>query len=356
MKGNKITYFSISTAFIGTLIGAGFASGQELMQFFGRFGAKGIVGSCLTAFCFSILGIIIMLTARNMKTSSYEEVSVPNVKILKVFANSVITFFSFAGVTVMIAGTGSLFSTLTGSEEFVGKIIITIIIIITTCFGTDGLINSFNIVVPVMIAIAAIAGTVGYLSGIDALFYDPIKFHGLTNNWFLSAMLFVSYNTVIAIAVLVPLGVKSKSKMDIIGGAAVGGIILGSIGTVLCFAIVKNFTLVYKTDLPMLVIAQHNNKFLGVTYAFVLFSGIFTTAAGLMFALVERLYVYNTKITKNKILISMIIGLSALFCSRVGFTKLVSILYPIKGYLGFIILSFLFYNYIKSRRIKAHIK
>jgi uncharacterized membrane protein YkvI len=34
----------VAAAYVGTAIGAGFASGQEIMQFFVRFGHKGIWG------------------------------------------------------------------------------------------------------------------------------------------------------------------------------------------------------------------------------------------------------------------------------------------------------------------------
>ncbi|WP_073153353.1 hypothetical protein [Paramaledivibacter caminithermalis] len=55
-----------------------------------------------------------------------------------------------------------------------------------------------------MIVIAAITGAIGYLNGIDAIFCESIMIKGLTNNWFLYTVLFVSYNTVMAIAVLAP--------------------------------------------------------------------------------------------------------------------------------------------------------
>ena len=37
--------FQIGAAFIGVIVGAGFASGQEILQFFTSFGAIGIAGS-----------------------------------------------------------------------------------------------------------------------------------------------------------------------------------------------------------------------------------------------------------------------------------------------------------------------
>lgn len=40
----KIGSFNLGLAFAGCFLGAGYVSGQELWQFFGSFGAKGVAG------------------------------------------------------------------------------------------------------------------------------------------------------------------------------------------------------------------------------------------------------------------------------------------------------------------------
>ena len=44
VKGNRVTTFKVAATYIGTVIGAGFASGQEILQFFSVFGNMGILG------------------------------------------------------------------------------------------------------------------------------------------------------------------------------------------------------------------------------------------------------------------------------------------------------------------------
>ena len=58
---------------IGTLIGAGFASGQEIYLFFYRYGLNGIIGLIL---CSGLIGIIIyktFLIIYKNKITTYEE-------------------------------------------------------------------------------------------------------------------------------------------------------------------------------------------------------------------------------------------------------------------------------------------
>ncbi len=47
---------------------------------------------------------------------------------------------------------------------------------------------------------------------------------GLVDNWLLAAILYVSYNTIISIAVLGPLGVKAQDRKSIKNGAILGGL------------------------------------------------------------------------------------------------------------------------------------
>ncbi|MFF2755834.1 hypothetical protein ACFVR1_19255 [Psychrobacillus sp. NPDC058041] len=49
--------FQIGSAIIGIIVGAGFASGQEILQFFSSFGYFGITGSILAAILFAFLGM-----------------------------------------------------------------------------------------------------------------------------------------------------------------------------------------------------------------------------------------------------------------------------------------------------------
>src|SRR5690606_9162768 len=47
----------VGMAFIGIIVGAGFASGQEMMQFFVAFGRLGIVGAVAGSLVMTVIGI-----------------------------------------------------------------------------------------------------------------------------------------------------------------------------------------------------------------------------------------------------------------------------------------------------------
>ena len=47
--------------YIGTVIGAGFASGREIIEFFGVYGVKGIFGMIISGVLFSLAGSLLLI-------------------------------------------------------------------------------------------------------------------------------------------------------------------------------------------------------------------------------------------------------------------------------------------------------
>ncbi len=62
----------VGFTYIGTVVGAGFASGQEIMQFFTVYGIGGIWGIVVVLFLFGWLGTRMMVMGARLKARSYE--------------------------------------------------------------------------------------------------------------------------------------------------------------------------------------------------------------------------------------------------------------------------------------------
>ena len=59
LKCNARNIYKAIFVIIGTIIGAGFASGQEIYTFFNRYGIQGIIGLILSV---TLIGVIIYKT------------------------------------------------------------------------------------------------------------------------------------------------------------------------------------------------------------------------------------------------------------------------------------------------------
>ncbi|PKM87374.1 MAG: hypothetical protein CVU87_09755, partial [Firmicutes bacterium HGW-Firmicutes-12] len=109
-KGKKITAWKVAATYIGTVVGAGFASGQEVLQYFGYFGYGGILGLVIAGILFYYFGKQILILGKKLKAESH----VPIIyyaggKRIGKLLDYIITFFLFGAVTTMAAGAGAIF-------------------------------------------------------------------------------------------------------------------------------------------------------------------------------------------------------------------------------------------------------
>lgn len=67
-KTRGLTYINVAALYVGTIMGAGFASGREGWQFFGVFGMKGYAGLTIATVLFAVIGMIISYIAATKGT------------------------------------------------------------------------------------------------------------------------------------------------------------------------------------------------------------------------------------------------------------------------------------------------
>ena len=73
-NSGNLNIFKVAATYIGTVVGAGFASGQEVLQFFSAYGMKGLFGIAVATLLFFIFGYTILIIGRAQKVTSYMEV------------------------------------------------------------------------------------------------------------------------------------------------------------------------------------------------------------------------------------------------------------------------------------------
>lgn len=340
MKKKGISIYKIAATYIGTIVGAGFATGQEILQFFARYGKPGLIGLALTTALFIYFGYVIMDLGMEMNAESHLDViRHSGNKVIVVLTDILITFFLFGAFAAMIAGTGALFKQQFGMSEIVGNILMAVITALTVLIGFDAVVNSISFVVPfLLLSVAGIS--------IYAMINTPPEFSetavnmtqkGLVNHWLPATVLYVSYNTVISISVLGPLGVKAKDRKMITYGSILGGLGLG-LGSLLIFlALSGNLSAIAHLEVPMIYIAGTINPVIQIIYAVILIAEIYTTAVGSLFGFVARLGKNDKKKAKNRNIV-IITTIGAFMAGLLGFSYLVKYLYPLVGYGGLLML------------------
>ncbi len=354
MDARKISSYKIATTYIGTVVGAGFASGQELLQFFVVFGYKGLIGLIFVTFLFIFFGYKIMSCGRLLNSQSHEVIIQYTCgKFLGSLLDFVIVFFLFGSLTAMIAGTGALMHQLFHISSLWGNLLMTLLTIITVLTGIRGIISSISFIVPFLLIATigiCIASLVIFPSQLVMTTDINVPASQLMHTWWWSALLYTSYNILLSFAILGPLGAHAKDDRSIRKGALLGGLGLGICAIFIFLTLFQNMSQVTALEIPMFYIAGQLSKTTLIIYFAVLVAAIYSTAVGSLYGFVARM---TSNDPKHQKLMIFALGFFALLASQLGFTTLVKYLYPIIGYSGLVLLISLPFTKSKTKKVKS---
>ncbi|HOJ10038.1 MAG TPA: hypothetical protein PK733_05530 [Clostridiales bacterium] len=356
----SILTFKVAATYIGTVVGAGFASGQEILQFFSVFGIKGFWGLVLVTVLFVIYGHIIMELGMYLgSTSHLKIIRYAGGKYLGPVIDFLIIFFLFGSLTAMIAGSGAIFRQQFNIPAVWGNLVMAVITAITVLTGIEGVINSISFIVPFLIVAALGVGIASiFFVHPDYTHIHKVSGNGLIGSWLWAAILYASYNIILSVSVLAPLGNNIQNNESIKKGALLGGVSLGATGAAIYFTLVRNLGSIIHMEVPMAFIAGEISHVVQVGYIIVLLAEIYTTAVGSLYGFTAR--IINSDSLMNSIGSSRLASLTGKTCivftaflafitSRFGFSNLVSYLYPVMGYGGVILLVSLLYCKITKK-------
>ncbi len=334
----------LSSIYIGTVIGAGFASGKEIIQFFSIFGYKGLFGLFLASTLFSIVGAVVLHRVYTYKIKNYEELITPifGVRISRII-DIIVTLFLLIGFCVMLAGSGAIFKQEFNFSFNIGIYIMSIASLLTFMFSVKGVSVINTLLVPLLlIGITLIGLIVVFKEGLIFSNYQGTEITR-TGNWVTSAVLYVSYNSICVIVIMSSLLSIIPSKKAAIKGGIMGGLGLGILASFILLTTLIFYSDIYKLEIPMIGIACKLGRWASYSYAVILWCSMFTTAISSGFGCIIRLtYIFKT----NQKLIAFLFCFATMPLAKIGFTKLVSVFYPIFGYVGFLMLLFIIGNIV----------
>ncbi|TLN12303.1 hypothetical protein FDZ74_10195, partial [bacterium] len=332
----QINVFHVAATYIGTVVGAGFASGQEVLQFFGYFGLNGVWALILTTLLFVFFGWIILDLGMSLQATSHLPViRHAGGRWVGTAVDYVITFFLFGALTAMAAGAGAIFAEQFGLPAVIGNAVMVLAAVLTVMMGLGGVVTAISIVVPVLLA--AVIG-ISLWTLLTAPF-NPAAAAALPGKaavpfWPLSAVVYVSYNIVMAVAVLAPMGAQVEARETLKKGAVFGGIGLGIGALAILLALFANLPQAARFQIPMVYIAGRFAPAVQYIYSLVLFAEIYTTAVGNLYGFVARITDAEAPRARMYIIGT---GILAFLASQLGFTTLVRFLYPSVGYAGLLL-------------------
>lgn len=331
----KIEPVKIAATYMGAVIGAAFASGQEIQQFFVVYGKKGFLGVFLAMFLFCFFGALVLYISEKIQAKSYYDLLefIFDRRIIKLI-DLLIALILLAGLGIMMSASGALFKQQFGLPNNLGILVMAIVVAMVMWGGIKWIYAINLILIPLKIIITiGISLYILSLRGID--WSVPITLAPkATDNFVLASVLYVSYNMLLTAVVLCTIYVPGQKKTNIKGGVA-GGIGLGILAFIIaavCFSFYPD-SMYYQV--PMVYIASFCGPVIQHIYAFVIWMAILTAAVSSSYGFAKRI---AQKTGWSYRIIGSLSVIIVLPLVRLSFMNLVSSVYPLFGYFGIIIL------------------
>ncbi|MGD6775770.1 YkvI family membrane protein [Sutcliffiella horikoshii] len=329
VKRSWLSACQIGAVYVGTIVGAGFATGKEIVQFFTQYGWIGIITILMSGFLFIWLGTKMMLISKRIKANSYKEF---NEYLFGMSAGTVVNLFMLVILicvgAVMLSGAGAVFEEQLGWSFQLGLLLTVVLSVCVVLFGVKGLVGVNVIVVPVMIIFSfIIAGNSIAENGLSFLSLDPVK--DSLKGW-LAPFMYVSFNLAMAQPVLVPLAMEAKDDWVIKRGGFIGGLVLCFI-LLTCHISIASLPEFHTFEIPMAEVVKLSMlSFFGI-YVFVIYGEIFTSVVSDIFGLQRQL---ESMLNVSRYLVTVVLVSIIYMISQIGYGSLIEHLYPFFGYVS----------------------
>lgn len=345
--------FQVAAVFIGTIVGAGLASGKEITQFFTSYGIKSFIGIIICGIFYIIMGSIISKISVDYNLNSYSHViNKVSPNILGKILGSITTLYIISSASIILAGSGALLNQFFGIPKLVGTLIMAAFAILTLLRGTKGLIEINSFIVPSLITVIVTIMLLYVFFYRDAINIKTlVSFPVQKSNWILSTILYSGYNILCCSGVLAPLSKEIKKKSTLIWGITLGAIGLTVICVLINIMLMLNQPYIYRYEIPLLYIANRFGKVIQVMLLIIILLEMFSTEVSDVYSISKSLEEsFNISFKKG----IFIVILFALPISQIGFTNLISVLYPVFGVLSLLFIFQCVFFYVKQYWLKAH--
>ena len=332
---------NIAFVYIGLVIGAGFASGREIFEYFNLSSRTDFTGIIFAALGFALLAYITMDLSHRLSAASFDEFIEKTAPRLAGPIKLFMLGFMFCGFFVMMSACGVLFEETFSLSPKWGSIALAAVCFVIFSFDVKGLVTVNVILVPVMIAGMLFLSLSSIVFGSSPVF---ASFDAFKHNFIVSAVCYVSYNTITAGAVLVPLAANTE-KRDLFRSVVFAGVTLGALIFFVWSALNIYYDGIYASELPTMTLAEIYGSVGTFAYTAVMFMALCTTAVSHGFGILSK---FRLTGFCDRMLAAALLCLAALPFARLGFSGLVANLYSVFGYIGLLWTGIVVYRYFKG--------
>jgi uncharacterized membrane protein YkvI len=359
MKKKEISLKSVvlfAGAICAYLIGSGFATGQEVLQFFTASGTKGIIATLIFLVIMSISTFILCGIGQKKKFENpydvFEYYCGKTIGQVYIWYSVILNYCIFV---VMLAGGGATINQYYGTPTYIGTGVIALFALGTALLGMEKLMKIIGVIGPIKIIFVAILG----ISSIITLLGQPtllsegskamqtLGVKSASSNWAWSGALYTFLCLMMSIPFLVNCGASARSPKEAKTVGIVGTVVFTLAIVMLVISELVNYKLIIGKQVPTLVIASHISPMLEIIFSVLIVVAIYSAVSSLLLMTVRKFAVDKTK--KFNIIATALTVIGILFGGVIPFDKLVNILYPLAGYSAIVFIGFMIYKELKIK-------
>ena len=330
------TSFTLAGATLAYLVGSGFASGQELMQYFVPYGMKAPLVALLLALILIIANTGFIYISRRYEGDIF--VNICGHTLGWIF-RAAVGVFAFLSYSVMLAGAGSAVYQQYGLPLWSGVAAMTLLTGLTVSRGLNKLIAVISRIGPTLALFILIIGVYTLIHWGQNI---PVNSRMLTEggirlmtaapNWWIAGLNNGGANMLILTRFMAELG-RTKDKRKLLPGQAMGIGIYAAASLLMSLALLSVLPFVAGAQVPNLLLAKSISPALAGGFGMIIFASVYTTACPLLWTAsggVERKHGVR--------IVWLIAAFGSLLAFFIPFSTLVNIVYRLQGFFGIALL------------------
>ncbi|TDG12150.1 hypothetical protein E2F43_17540 [Seongchinamella unica] len=350
---SPLSVLKITGAFIAFLFGSGFATGQEVMQFFASSGIAGVAAVIVFLVLAAYLSITLLLVGQDQRFQNVDEV-------FRYFAGDTLgRLFSwytilllFSIYALMLAGAGSVLHEQYGVPVYVGSGLMALVVLVSLFFGLHELIDIIGAIGPLLALFVIYVAVTVLLKEPGAVASGAATIPGLemlraSQTWWMSGLLYTALNVYGLFSFLPAVGATVDNRKDLIVAGILGPLVYAAALGVATLAFISLLPEINGRLIPMLYLVDSALPALTPLFAWVVLAGIFTTTAPVLWIVLVRFTPDGSRRYKWLALALSVSGFFA--CQLLPFDKLVNLIYPTVGYFGLLLIVCMLVKQARSR-------
>lgn len=324
----------VAWLYLGTLVGAGFATGREVLRFFAVYGPWGLGGTLLAGVLFALAGAAVAHIAGRAGARNYREYY--GAILPPAWAgimDGLTSVFFFLVLVVTIAGMTQLTVDLVPAAAGVSPYAAAGLLVALVLVGPTAALSFGRALGPVQLLLVLLLSLLTWLAlgpGAGSVPWPEEAGRVIVPPWWVAALLYFAYNHALSLSILTG-ATRLAPRGHAVRGAAMGGLLLGFMLAAATVAILLLLPGAAQVPFPLSYAAQRLGNGWSALYTVLLAAAMLTTAVAVLWALYQR-YPNGRGLA--------LMGAAAAFTAARGtFATFIDVVYPIMGAAGLLMVA-----------------